>query len=115
MEIYYSEYSEQRVRINTRHVGKGAAVLSLVCIDIKSFTLVAQMVRESICSAGDPSSIPRLGRSPGEGNDYPLQYSCLANSTETGAWGATIHGVEKSRTRLSNFHFLSTEYWISGG
>lgn len=37
MEIYYSEYSEQRVRISTRHVGKGAAVLSLVCIDIKSF------------------------------------------------------------------------------
>ena len=46
-----------------------------------------------------------LGRSPGEGNDYALQYSCLENSMDRGAWRATVHGVAKSQTQLSNFHF----------
>ena len=51
--------------------------------------------RESACSAGDPSSIPGSGRSPGEGNGNPLQYSCLENSMGRGAWWAT-HGVTES-------------------
>ena len=46
--------------------------------------------------------IPGSGRSPGEGNGYPLQYSGLKNSMDRGAWWATVHGVEKSRTQLSN-------------
>ena len=54
--------------------------------------------KEAACSAGDPSSIPRLGRSPGEGNDYPLQYSCLENPMDRGAWQAAVHGVKKSQT-----------------
>ena len=54
--------------------------------------LVAQMVK-SVYSAGDPGSIPRSGRSPGEGNGNPLQYSCLENSMDRGAWLATVHGV----------------------
>ena len=58
--------------------------------------------KESACNAGDLGSIPRLGRSPGEGNDYPLQYSCLENFMDRGAWWATVHGVTKSWTRLSN-------------
>ena len=49
----------------------------------------------------DSESIPGSGRSPGEGNGYPLQYSCLENSTDRGAWPATIHGVTKSQTGLS--------------
>ena len=57
--------------------------------------------KESACSAGDPGSIPGLGKSPGEGNGYPLQYSCLENPMDRGAWRATIHGVAKSRARLS--------------
>ena len=57
--------------------------------------------KESACSAGDPGLIPGFGRSPGEGNGYPLQYSCLENPTDRGAWRATVHGVAKSRTRLS--------------
>ena len=48
------------------------------------------------CSAGDPSSIPGLGRVPGEGNGYPLQYSCLEKSMDRGAWQATDHGVSKT-------------------
>ena len=52
----------------------------------------------STCKVGDLGSIPGLGRSLGEGNGYPLQYSGLENSMDTGAWWATVHGVSKSRT-----------------
>ena len=55
-------------------------------------------VKASACNAGDPGSIPGLGRSPGEGNDNPLQYSCLENSMDGGVWWATVHGVAKSQT-----------------
>ena len=58
--------------------------------------------KESACNAGDVGSVPGLGRSPGEGDGNPLQYSCLENSMDTGAWQATVHGVAKSRTRLSD-------------
>ena len=58
--------------------------------------------KESTCNAGDLGSIPGLGRSPGEWNGYPLQYSCLVNSMDRGAWRATVHGVAKSWPRLSN-------------
>ena len=53
-------------------------------------------------NAGDLGSIPRLGRSSGEGNGHPLQYSCLGNPMNRGAWWATVHGVTKSQTQLSN-------------
>jgi len=56
---------------------------------------------ESACNAGDPGSIPELGRFPGEGKGYPLQYSGLENSKDT-----IVPGVTKSQTRLSHFHFL---------
>ena len=54
--------------------------------------------KESACNAGDVSSIPGLGRSPGEGNGYPFQYSFLENSMDRGAWWATVHRVAMSRT-----------------
>ena len=50
----------------------------------------------------DSGMIPGLGRSPGEENGYPLQYSCLENSMDRGAWQATLHGVIKSQTKLSD-------------
>ena len=56
--------------------------------------------KASTCNEGDPSLIPESGRSPGEGNDDPLQYSCLENSMDGGAWWATVHGVAKSRKHL---------------
>ena len=59
--------------------------------------------KESTCNAGDLGSIPGLGRSPGEGKGYPLQYSGLENSMD-----CIVHGVSKSRTWLSNFHFFFT-------
>ena len=58
--------------------------------------------KESVCNAGDPGSIPRLGRYPGEGNGNSLQYSCLENPVDRGAWWAKVHGVTKSRTQLSD-------------
>ena len=58
--------------------------------------------KESACNEGDLNSIPGLGRAPGEGNGYQLQYSGLKNSMD-----CIVHGVEKSQTRLSDFHFTS--------
>ena len=60
-------------------------------------------VKASACNAGDLGLIPGLGRSPGEGNGNPLQYSCLENPMDRGAWWATVYGVAKSQTRLSDF------------
>ena len=61
--------------------------------------------KESACNAGDLGSIPGLGRSLGEGNGYPLQYSGLEKYMDRGTWQATVHGIAKSQTRLSDFHF----------
>ena len=58
--------------------------------------------KESACSSGDPGSIPGLVRSPGKTNGNPLQYSCLENSMDRGAWQATVHGVIKNQTQLSD-------------
>ena len=54
--------------------------------------------KESACNAGDPGSIPGLGRSPGEGNGYLLQYSCLEKSIDREVWQARVHGVAKNQT-----------------
>ena len=87
-------------------------------LNIKWASLGAQLVKESACNAGDPGSIPGLGRSPGEengnllqysclknfterkGNGNPLQCSCLENPRDMGAWWAAVYGVTQSRTRL---------------
>ena len=78
--------------------GVGGAVFAF-CIEISS--LVAQLVKnlpamkETTSSARDLGLIPGLGRSPGEGNGNPLQYSCLKNSMDRGAWWAKVHGVTR--------------------
>ena len=65
--------------------------------------------KASAYNVGDPSSVPGSGRSPGEGNGTPLQYSCLGNTMDRGAWRATDYGVTKSQTRLSD----QTKYQVS--
>ena len=65
-------------------------------------------VKASASNAGEPGSIPGLGRSPGEGNGNPLLYSCLENPMDWGAWWAAVHRVTKSRTRLSDLTYLLT-------
>ena len=69
--------------------------------------IIAQ-VKASACNAGDLGSIPGSGRSPGEGNGNPPQYSCLENPVDR-AWWATVHGVAKSQTRLSE-QLISQKY-----
>ena len=68
---------------------------------------------ESTCNVGDLGSIPGSGRSPGGGHGNPLQYSCLENPMDRGAWWATVHGVAKSQTLLSDFTFTfkNLEVW----
>ena len=74
----------------------------------KTKTLAIKLVpgdsdgKESTCKAGDLGSIPGLGWPSGEGNGYLLQYSCLENSIDRGAWRATVYGVAKNRTWLSD-------------
>ena len=65
--------------------------------------------KDSACNVGDPGLIPGSGRSPGEGNGNPLQYSSLGNPMDRGAWWATVHGVTKSWTRLKR---LSTYTYV---
>ena len=61
----------------------------------------AQWLKTPTTDVGDVGLIPGLGRAPGEGNGYPLRYSCLENPTDRGAWQATVHGVTKSCILLS--------------
>ena len=67
--------------------------------------LDGSVVKNPPANAGDTSLIPGSGRSPEGGINNPLQYSCLENLMDGGAWWATVHGVAKSRTRLSDFTF----------
>ena len=53
--------------------------------------------KESVCNAEDPGLIPGVGKIPGEGNGYPLQYSCLKNSMDRGAWWTIVHGSQRVR------------------
>ena len=76
--------------------------------------------KASTYNAGDPGLIPGLGRSPGEGNRNPLQYSCLENPMDQGAYRATVHGVAESQTWLSDFTFTTWSnnaitWYISNG
>ena len=80
---------------------RGSSLLrngSHICIAGRLFTIWVTMLWQCC----DPSSIPGSGRSFGEGINNPLQYSCLRSSKDRGAWWATVHGVAKSRTRLSD-------------
>ena len=87
-------------------LNKTMLVFLVYCFDIGLCSQVGfpggLIGKESACSAGDSGSIPGLGRSPGGGNSYPLQNSCLENSIDY-----IVHGVTKSQTRLSNFHLCS--------
>ena len=74
----------------------------LVVHIVKNLPAKKKKKKESACNAGDLGLIPGLGRFPGEGDGYPLQYSCLENPMDREAWWATVHGVAKSWAQLSN-------------
>ena len=71
-------------------------------------------VKVSTYNVGDLGSIPGWGRPLGDGNGNPLQYSCLENLMDGGAWWATVHRVAKSRTQLSDFTFTFSDFSIKG-
>ena len=78
--------------------------ISVLLRDTRGASQVAQVTKNQPANAGDAGdlgSIPALGRSPGVGIGNPLQYSCLENPTDRGAWWATVHGVAESQTGLS--------------
>ena len=77
---------------------KGIYTISIV---INEDFVPSSVSKESACNAGDPGSIPGSRRSPGEGNGNPLQYSCLENSMDRGAWWAIVHGVARVRHDLA--------------
>ena len=85
--------------MNTKcwNIGFSKCFISAIC------SLVAPVGKESTCNAGDLGSIPGLGRSPGEGKGYALQYSGLENSMD-----CIVHGVTKDQTQLSDFNLLLT-------
>ena len=66
-------------------------------------------MRETVYTAGDARLIPGSGKSPGEGSGNPLQYSCLEDSMDRGAWWATVHGVAKNQTEQLNPHHQDPE------
>ena len=70
-------------------------------------SLLAQLLKESACNAGDPGLIRGSGRSPGEGHGSPLLYSCLEHSMDRGVWRVIVHGVAKSQALLSGKQTLS--------
>ena len=90
---------------NTQEISR-----SLVC----QYGFPGSEVKASAFNAGDPGLIPGSGRSPGEGNGNPLQYSCLETPMDGGAWWATVHGVAKSWTRLSDFTSLQETGKVKG-
>ena len=89
-----------------------------ICLCLKHFIdsfLVARLVKNLPANAGDAGDvdlIPGSGRSPGEGNGNPLQYACLKNSIDRGAWQATVHGVSNTRTQLSKHPYTHTNDFI---
>ena len=85
----------EELSVNTKSLSKRENLL-LVSIFLKGLPNGSDR-KESACNEGDPGSIPGSGRSSGEGNGNPLQYSCLENSMDRGVWRATVHGVTKSR------------------
>ena len=118
LEKYWSECSDPVEVRGRRNRNKDWMCTSpLVSLNILSFSLFFSNLyyrvptmswvfpggsdsKESTCTAEDPDLIPGSGRSPAEGNGNPLQYSCLENPIDRGAWQATVHRITKSPTRL---------------
>ena len=97
---YWSEFGTSRISIKTKH--RVFAVRQNAQAGRDSGSPGGSDGKESACNAGDLGSIPGLERSPGEGNGYSLQCSCLKNPLDRGAWWAIVHGVAKIWTQLSD-------------
>ena len=101
--VWYSHLFQNFPQFIVIHTVKGFGIVNKAEIDV--FLELSWLPwwltgKESTCDAGDPDSIPELGRSPGGGHSSPLQYSCLENSKEIEAWWAAVHRVAQSQTQL---------------
>ena len=109
LEVYLSPVTPGSPLTNTggNKLSRKPAALVFHCCVTKYHKIIVggSDSKESAYNVGDPGSIPGSGRSPGEGNGNPLQYSCLENSMDREAQWTTVHGVTKSQTQLSNEHF----------
>ena len=108
--LHKQQHFDDTIPLSCTQVYIYMCVCVCVCIHTATETLAIPCGSEgkaSACNARDLGSIPGWRRSPGEGNDNPLQYSCLENPMDGEAWWATVHGVAKSRTRLSDFPFIT--------
>ena len=85
------------MKLGTFHVGKATVSLSQIVRHKINQVFGISVSKESVCSAGHPGSIASLERSPGEGNGKPLQYPCLENPMNRGAWWDAVHGITKSQ------------------
>ena len=120
INISYPEFSSE---IKIPEFTNSQAMWNLACSKLSTFPLknisslyykfwASWCLRwKRVCNMGDLGSIPGLGRSPGEGNDYPLQYSALENSVDRGAWKATAHGVTKSWIQRVNWNDNPVYLW----
>ena len=117
--VWYSHLFQNFPQFIVIHTVKGFGIVNKAEIDVfleLSYISVKMLLffffflsitgdsdgKEHTCNAGEPGLIPGSGRSSGEGNGNPLQYSWMENSMDRGAWWATVHGVAKSQTRLSD-------------
>ena len=104
--LWHSKMNQPHVRVHPLlfglpfHAGHQSALRRISHV-VQYYCRCGLDSQESACNAGDQGLIPGAGRSPGEGNGSPLQYSCLENSMDRGAWQTTAHRVTKSWTRLS--------------
>ena len=89
----------------SQRVGRDGSYLAHMHLFLLTGFPGGSVVKKPRASAENVGSVPGLGRSPGEGNGSPLQYCCLENSMDRGAWQAAVHGVAKSQTRMSDFTF----------
>ena len=103
----YSKVTIPRLIHPSIHLSIYLSIYLSICLSISLYGFpCGSEVRASARNAGDMGSIPGSGRSPGDGNGNPLQYSCLENTVDCGAWWATVHRVAKSWTRLRDFTFI---------
>ena len=109
---WYSDFIiESCNRVKGAQSRKAFSILKLLNFGHVSFSTGGSHGKESACNTRDPGSIPWSGRSPGEGNDNPLQYSFLENSMDRGAWWATVHGVAQSWTLSFHFPLALCSFW----
>ena len=114
MNIYMTPYTFSLHQVvdlleDTEKISYGCEIMM---VSKPTGLLCSSNSKESFWSAGDSGLIPGLGRSSGEGNGSLVQYSCLENLMNRGAWRATVHGITKSRTQLSNYYYCYYQgYW----